>query len=82
MIPWWDYFRARQARQELTDVKVPMFSGWIRLRPAFSRAAEMGVPVYEIDTKGARDGWKDYQSVGEEALKLVGIGGAGDGGSS
>lgn len=81
MIPWWDYFRARQARQELTDVKVPMFSGWIRLRPAFSRAAEMGVPVYEIDTKGARDGWKDYQSVGEEALQHVGIGVAGDGGS-
>ena len=77
MIPWWDYFRAREARQALVDVKAPMFSGWIRLRPAFSRAAEMGLPVYEIDTKGARDGWKDYEVMCKEALDLIA---GGDGG--
>lgn len=71
MIPWWDYFRARQARRELAEVGAPLFDSWVRLRPAFSRAAELGTPVYEIDTKGARDGWQDYRSVAEEAIEAI-----------
>lgn len=71
MIPWWDYFRARQARRELTEVGAPLFTNWVRLRPAFSRAAELGTPVYEIDTKGARDGWQDYKAIAEEAVEAI-----------
>jgi hypothetical protein len=37
--------------------------------PAGVRTAALeGLPVSELRSKGARDGWKDYSAVGEEVI--------------
>jgi chromosome partitioning protein len=67
MVPWWNV-RGGQARAELKEVGVPLFDSWVRFRPAFDTAAEQGVPVYEVKTRGARQGWRDYAAVGAQVV--------------
>lgn len=67
MVPWWNA-AGRKARRDLTGVKIPLFRSHVRFRPAFDTAALEGLPVGELKSKGARDGWKDYSAVGEEVI--------------
>lgn len=56
----------QQAREQLEGLNVPLFKGDIRRREAFQKAANQGVPVYAVKDRRARDGWDDYQQVGNE----------------
>jgi chromosome partitioning protein len=67
MVPWWNT-SGRKARRDLAGVGIPLFSSQVRFRPAFDTAALEGLPVSELRSKGARDGWKDYSAVGEEVI--------------
>lgn len=67
MVPWWNT-SGRKARRDLAGVEIPLFKSQVRFRPAFDTAALEGLPVSELRTKGAREGWKDYDAVGEEVI--------------
>jgi chromosome partitioning protein len=67
MAPWRNT-SGRKARRDLAGVEIPLFSSQVRFRPAFDTAALEGLPVSELRSKGARDGWKDYSAVGEEVI--------------
>lgn len=67
MVPWWNT-SGRKARRDLASVGIPLFRSQVRFRPAFDTAALEGLPVSELRSKGARDGWKDYSAVGGEVI--------------
>ncbi len=57
-----------EARAMLGAAGLPLFEGSIRRLVAFQKAALAGVPVGEISDPRAKEGWQDYQRVGEEVL--------------
>lgn len=61
----------KQARDMLTRQGLPLFNASIRRLAAFQKAALQGVPVYEVSDTRAKEGWKDYQSVGKELLSYA-----------
>lgn len=69
MVPWWNW-RGRQARSELDSVGVPLFKNHVRFRPAFDSAADSGLLVGEVKSRGARQGWEDYEMVCAEILEI------------
>lgn len=59
-----------QVKAMLTDAHLPLFVAGIRNSSAFSKAAQAGVPVYEIKGVTAKEAWQDYEQVGQELLKI------------
>lgn len=59
---------AEKVRNMLTEAGMPLFDADIRRLAAFQKAAQAGVPVYGTKDPRAEEGWKDYQSVGQELL--------------
>lgn len=71
-VPPWPTKSGNQARKQLASMGVPLFTSHIRRREAFQKAANEGVPVYEVDDRrGARQGWDDYVRVGDEVIEVV-----------
>ncbi len=58
-----------EARAMLTGAGLPVFESQIRRLAAFQKAALAGVPVSEVPDPRAKEGWKDYCSIGEEVLR-------------
>lgn len=56
-------------RTMLSETGLPVFSCGIRRLVAFQKAAQIGVPVYDIKDPRAKEGWQDYLCVGEELLR-------------
>ena len=70
MAPWWNR-SASHLREQLEKEGIPTFRQHVRRRQAFDTAAIAGRLVYELPDRRARDGWRDYESVGEEAIEAV-----------
>lgn len=70
MAPWWNR-SAAQLRDQLDSEGIPAFRTHVRRRQAFDTAAITGRLVYELTDRRAQDGWKDYESVGDEAIEVV-----------
>ncbi len=70
MAPWWNR-SASHLREQLVREGIPTFRTQVRRRQAFDTAAITGQLVYELPDRRARDGWRDYESVGEEAIEAV-----------
>lgn len=56
------------ARAMLAESGLPVFAASIRRLVAFQKAALAGVPVHAVNDPRAREGWQDYQRVGQEVL--------------
>lgn len=56
-------------RTMLSETGLPVFGCGIRRLVAFQKAAQIGVPVYDIKDPRAKEGWQDYWCVGEELLR-------------
>ena len=67
-VPPWPSREGDDARAALTEAGLPLFRTSIRLRAAFRKAADDGVPVSAINTPGGREGWSDYGQIGQEIL--------------
>ena len=70
MAPWWNR-SASHLREQLDKEGIPTFRNYVRRRQAFDTAAITGRLVYELPDRRARDGWRDYESVGDEAIETV-----------
>jgi chromosome partitioning protein len=57
-----------EARAMLTAAGLPLFEGQVRRLAAFQKAALAGVPVHAVPDPRAKEGWKDYSSIGEEVI--------------
>jgi len=57
------------ARAMLAGAELPIFTGEIRRRVAFQKAALDGVPVYDVKDPRAQEAWQDYLEVGEEVVR-------------
>jgi chromosome partitioning protein len=55
-------------RSLLREAQLPTFEQGIRRYAAFQKAAQAGVPVYEVKDSKAEAAWQDYQAVGQEIL--------------
>jgi chromosome partitioning protein len=56
------------AREMLTDAKLPLFKGSIREAVAFQKAALAGVLVSNVSDSRAKMAWRDYQQIGNEVV--------------
>lgn len=54
------------AMRVLREAALPVFPTMIRRYVAYQRAAAVGVPVYEVDDRNAKEAWQDYVTVGKE----------------
>jgi chromosome partitioning protein len=70
MVPWWNR-SAAQLREQLEREGIPTFRGQVRRRQAFDTAALQGRLVYQLPDRRARDGWRDYEGVGAEAVEAI-----------
>jgi len=70
MAPWWNR-SASQLREQLDREGIPTFRTHVRRRQAFDTATINGRLVYELSDRRAHDGWRDYESVGGEAIEVV-----------
>ena len=70
MAPWWNR-SASQLREQLEREGIPTFATHVRRRQAFDTAAITGRLIYDLPDRRARDGWRDYEAVGNEAIKIV-----------
>lgn len=70
MAPWWNR-SASQLREQLQREGIPTFGTHVRRRQAFDTAAISGRLIYEIGDRRARDGWRDYEAVGDEAIETI-----------
>jgi chromosome partitioning protein len=70
MAPWWNR-SASQLGEQLEREGIPTFRTCVRRRQAFDTAAITGRLVYELPDRRAREGWRDYESVGEETIEAV-----------
>jgi chromosome partitioning protein len=59
-----------QVKTMLTDAHLPLFVAGIRNSSAFPKAAQAGIPVYEVKGVTAKEAWQDYEHVGQELLKI------------
>lgn len=59
-----------EVRSLLAEAHLPMFDGGIRRYAVFQKAAMSGVPVYDVKDPKAEAAWQDYETVGNEILKL------------
>lgn len=60
---------AADARQSLTTAGLLLFDSEIRRFIAYSKAALAGVIVRDVQDNRAKEGWSDYQRMGNEILK-------------
>ncbi|MBD1837232.1 ParA family protein [Coleofasciculus sp. FACHB-501] len=60
---------AKDARQSLEDLKLPIFKAEIKRLVAFERSPLLGVTVKDYPDPRALDGWKGYVAMGKEVLK-------------
>lgn len=58
-----------EARAMLTAAGLPLFEGQVRRLAAFQKAALAGVPVNAVPDPRAKEGWKDYSSIGEAVIR-------------
>lgn len=58
-----------EARAMLTAAGLPLFEGQVRRLAAFQKAALAGVPVNAVSDPRAKEGWKDYSSIGEAVIR-------------
>lgn len=58
-----------EARAMLTAAGLPLFEGQVRRLAAFQKAALAGVPVNAVPDPRAKEGWKDYSSIGAEVIR-------------
>lgn len=58
-------------RSLLLETQQPLFDQGIRRYAAFQKAAQAGVPVYEVKDPKAEQAWQDYVAVGQEILTLA-----------
>ena len=70
MAPWWNR-SASLLREQLEKEGIPTFRKHVRRRQAFDTAAITGRLVYELPDRRAREGWRDYESVGDEAIEAI-----------
>ena len=70
MVPWWNR-SAAQLREQLEREGIPTFRGQVRRRQAFDTATLQGRLVYQLPDRRARDGWRDYEGVGAEAVETI-----------
>lgn len=73
MAPWWNG-SGRQMRDALDAMEEPRFGTFrrvVRRRQAFEAASLTGRLVFEVSSRRARDGWRDYEKVGEEMVAAV-----------
>lgn len=54
------------AREVIESLGLPLFKTHIRRYSAFEDAAAYGVPVYDIKSQNAQEGWKDYVAAWQE----------------
>jgi chromosome partitioning protein len=55
-----------QLREQLAQLKVPLFRAEVPQLKAFEKAAGAGVPVYEVHDPRAARAWEAYQAAGKE----------------
>lgn len=55
-----------EARAVIEHLGLPVFKSHIRRYSAFEDAAAYGLPVHEIKTPNAQEGWKDYIAAWQE----------------
>lgn len=67
-VPPWPVRSGPRARSTLEKLQVPIFTNEIRRREAFQKAANQGIPVYNVRDRRAQHGWEDYERVGEEVI--------------
>lgn len=73
-IPPYPSTEGKEAREELEESGLPIFSSGIRLFGAYRKASLSGVPVYEARDRNkrldsnAKRAWRDYLELGEEIL--------------
>lgn len=60
-----------EVRSLLTEAHLPLFQQGIRRYRAYPRAAQAGVPVYDVKDPKAEAAWQDYAAVGEELLSAI-----------
>jgi chromosome partitioning protein len=70
MVPWWNR-SAAQLREQLEREDIPTFQSQVRRRQAFDTASLQGRLVYQLPDRRARDGWRDYEGVGAEAIEAI-----------
>lgn len=63
---------AKEAREALTEMAVPLFRGQIRRASAFQKSSIQGVPVYKVkgDTRKGQ-AWADYEGIGKEITQIL-----------
>lgn len=66
MIPSAPRQTGQQAKEALTEQKLPLFQQSIRRFAAYEKAALAGVPVFKVSDRNARIAWREYQAVGAE----------------
>lgn len=66
MIPSAPRQTGQQAKEALTEQKLPLFQQSIRRFAAYEKAALVGVPVFKVSDRNARIAWREYQAVGAE----------------
>jgi len=67
-------YPSREGETMLEDLRssgVPVFSTTIRRAASFQKAALAGVPVRDVADSRDRRAWRDYESVGIEALEIL-----------
>lgn len=70
-VPWYEARFYCPGMGVLEETGVPHFSQVIEERRAFRLASDEGRLVHQTRRRGARDGWMEYRSVGEELLRTV-----------
>ncbi len=58
-----------EARKSLITAGLPVFQAEVRRFAAYKKAALLGVPVYQVKAKNAKEAWSDYEAVGREIMK-------------
>jgi chromosome partitioning protein len=70
MVGWWNT-QAQERRRQLEEAGQPVFGPEIRRRQAFDTATETGRLVYEIPNSRAREAWRSYRRVADDAVEEI-----------
>lgn len=60
-----------EVRSLLTTTQIPVFQGGIRRYAAYPKAAQRGVPVYDVKDPKAEAAWQDQAAIGDEILTAL-----------